>query len=86
MVLFVLIPAGPALSIGNFVIRRRLERRTRIHDCRVCSECGYLLHGLPDAGRCPECGVEYEWTKLKQQWQKWVGLGDLSPREVRKQG
>jgi hypothetical protein len=25
-----------------------------------CQECGYALHGLPDEGRCPECGRLYD--------------------------
>ena len=24
-----------------------------------CSVCGYWLRGLPDRGRCPECGSDY---------------------------
>ena len=24
-----------------------------------CGACGYCLHGLPSAGRCPECGTGY---------------------------
>jgi hypothetical protein len=35
-----------------------------------CYQCGYSLIGLPQVGRCPECGVEYDQVSAKrlQPW------------------
>lgn len=30
----------------------------------VCARCGYRLNGLPEAGCCPECGIEYDPTTV----------------------
>ena len=33
----------------------------------VCDLCGYLLRGLPFAGRCPECGNSYSVRGIKTE-------------------
>lgn len=50
----------------------RRGRQLKKENFRVCINCEYLLHGLPDSGRCPECGVEYEVHELKDEWMKWL--------------
>jgi hypothetical protein len=37
-----------------------LERKIISYNPDECEYCGYNLTGLPDAGRCPECGWHYE--------------------------
>lgn len=49
--------------------RRRIGRHIRASDYRVCPQCRYLLAGLPDAGRCPECGFEYSKDILIKYWE-----------------
>jgi hypothetical protein len=37
-------------------------------DHLACTECGYNLRGLPEKHECPECGVRFDLTKVRQTW------------------
>ena len=57
-----------------------LGSKTKVHFARhvleheglVCFDCGYLLKGLPDEYRCPECNAPYEKRSLQQRWLQWM--------------
>ncbi|MHC4947809.1 MAG: hypothetical protein ACYTG1_06055 [Planctomycetota bacterium] len=56
-------------GLGLFVYAWR--RRRRIlgeNDLRVCGRCLQVLRGLPDRGRCPECGDDYEIEAVRAAW------------------
>jgi hypothetical protein len=38
---------------------RRARRRAKRRALGLCDACGYDLRGSADAGRCPECGMEF---------------------------
>lgn len=41
-------------------VERRTRRISRTNGGFLCPWCRYVLTGLADAGRCPECGDRYE--------------------------
>ncbi|GAB4385217.1 MAG: hypothetical protein Kow0022_10280 [Phycisphaerales bacterium] len=45
-----------------------MVRELHENDGRFCLKCGYNLADSPDAGHCPECGVEYEIEAVRNSW------------------
>jgi predicted Zn-ribbon and HTH transcriptional regulator len=41
--------------------------QTNITQTRECDQCGYNLHGLPDGGKCPECGTSIRKKPLQSK-------------------
>ena len=59
--------SGVSLVV-HFVIGHLNKRALRAVKHSVCTSCGYTLLQLPQAGRCPECGREYEHSQTAQSW------------------
>jgi len=69
----VVMVAAAALSrVYPHVQTRRWLERARRHDGLICPQCGYVLKGLPEEHRCPECGREYDLRHVRDQWREWM--------------
>lgn len=59
---------GALLGVGGFLawvsrpyfIRAKIERTIKDDDYKLCLWCRHTIDGLPDRGRCPECGGGFE--------------------------
>lgn len=66
-----LIVVGVVASAGYPLSRYHMRRRYRAladRDWRVCRWCRFDLRGLPDKGKCPECGEDYSIDEVRQWW------------------
>jgi uncharacterized paraquat-inducible protein A len=59
------------MEIAPWIIKRRFLKHLARHEYRVCLQCGYLLAQLPEKHRCPECGSEYDLSKIREEWEHW---------------
>ncbi len=57
-----------AFMLGAHVARSRARSFLEEIDYRMCPECRYLLTGLGDEGRCPECSAHFEPQQLRYIW------------------
>jgi hypothetical protein len=57
--------SGPSAPADDFALLRRL-----------CPKCDYILTGLPEPCRCPECGEPEQpgvrWIPLANRWYAWL--------------
>ena len=69
MALWVPMFAFMPLSIFRQLVPPYRRKQRLARGC--CVTCGYLLHGLPDGHRCPECGQEPRSAQFwKSQWRR----------------
>ncbi len=44
------------------------RRHVSLHCGRVCKNCLFVLTSLPNRGKCPECGREYDIDETIKSW------------------
>ena len=67
---FYLMAVG-VLAAPSVLRIRKLCRRLKEADFRICTGCGFDLRTLPDEYHCPECGLAYEYEIIRKQWKEW---------------
>lgn len=50
----------------------RLRQRVTEVGALICPRCGHDLRGVPEPGRCPECGRWFTLTELRASWRRFV--------------
>lgn len=74
--LWILLALGVIVLLRWLIPRRiriRTEARCKEQEYFLCPWCRYGLIGLPDAGRCPECGKRYERSNCYQLYRNAYG-------------
>ena len=61
--------AYPPISLLLLLLwDKRLTRRLKAVDYKLCPECGYQLTGLSGETACPECGVPCDIEQVVKAW------------------
>lgn len=80
-----LLVIGPTIAaVADWVVARRMRRRSRESGYRHCGHCLHDLRGLGSGGACPECGRAFEMDELRRAW---MGVdGSRGRRALREMG
>lgn len=52
--------------------KNRFSQVLSASDCKICTDCGYVLTGLSPAHSCPGCGGAYDFASLRDTWEDWL--------------
>lgn len=69
--MFMLTPVTWAMVLFARSRAKRVLSEVHRRGFRVCTNCGYNLHGLGDRGVCPECGEQWILSGLRGEWMRW---------------
>ena len=72
------LPGAPIVIVGSVLLglfastvwlwERRLMRRLRAADYKLCPQCGFVLMGHKGSFNCPECGEACDLDKIQAAW------------------
>ena len=78
-----------ALAIPVVLLGDLMRREVGMRQEPFCIHCGYTLLGLPEQGRCPECGSGYSRQLIEEyrrdpEWfiRRWRARHQVPPRVV----
>lgn len=54
-----------------FCSRRAIRKKMFATNLEMCLACAYPLTGLAQSGECPECGMPFARTEVRDAWKRW---------------
>lgn len=62
------------VSFLFFLVREQSTKLLKMANYCLCLHCNYKLPDDQACGRCPECGVKYELSNVRDEWRKEYGI------------